>query len=86
LRDRAALRRIAAAYNVRMKVTRRNLARIVAISAAVPAALAAQTPPRSASDSDALLNAARQEVRDAGRVLAAVKLPREVEPAARFEA
>jgi len=56
------------------------------ISAVVPAALTAQNPPRAASDADALLSAARQDVRDAGRALASVKLLRAVEPATRFEA
>jgi hypothetical protein len=73
------------AYNVPMKVTRRRLARMLAVTAALPAGVSAQAP-SNAPPSDALTNAARDEFREAGRVLAAVKIPRSVEPATRFEA
>jgi hypothetical protein len=70
-----------------MKVTRRKLARILAVTAALPAEVSAQSPPANGpTPSDALLGATRDEFREAGRALAAVKLPRSVEPATRFEA
>ena len=81
----------ACAYNVRMQLTRRRLARILTISAALPAGVSAQAP-ASASASDAApkadgdLGASREEFRDAARAMANVKLPRFVEPATRFEA
>jgi hypothetical protein len=73
------------AYNVPMKVTRRGLARLLAVTAAVPAGVSPQVP-ASAASSDALANAARDEYREAGRALSAVNLPRSLEPATRFEA
>jgi hypothetical protein len=74
-----------------MKLTRRRLARMLAISAALPAGVSAQVPARgSTSDAaplaDAEVSAARDEFREAARSLAAVKLPRSAEPATRFEA
>ena len=68
-----------------MKVTRRRLAHMLAVTAALPAGVSAQAP-ASAPPSDALTSAARDEFREAGRALSAVKLPRSVEPATRFEA
>ncbi|HEV2198299.1 MAG TPA: hypothetical protein VGR73_00650 [Bryobacteraceae bacterium] len=68
-----------------MKVTRRSWAGILAVTAALPAGISAQVP-SSAAPSDAFTNAARDEFREAGRALSAVKLPRSVEPATRFEA
>jgi hypothetical protein len=76
-----------------MKVTRRRLlggleiglARVLVATAALPAGVSAQVP-SSAPPSDALASAARDEFHEAGRALSAVKLPRFVEPATRFEA
>jgi hypothetical protein len=77
----------------RPTVTRRSLARVLALSAAWPAVDSAQdrsnaAPDRAAPDAipDTLLKNARDEFRSAGRVLAGVKIPRSLEPAARFEA
>lgn len=72
-----------------MKLTRRRLARILTISAALPVGALPQVPARgSASDAsaDTEVSAARDEFREAARSLAAVKLPRSAEPATRFEA
>jgi hypothetical protein len=73
-----------------MKLTRRRLARMLTISAAIPAAVSAQSVRGSGSvaapPSDAEAASARDEFREAARVLAAVKLPRSAEPATRFEA
>jgi hypothetical protein len=74
-----------------MKLTRRRLARMLAISAALPAGASPQVPVRGAASdvtpgADTEVAAARDEFREAARSLAAVKLPRSAEPAARFEA
>jgi hypothetical protein len=81
-----------------MKFTRRGLARMVTISAALPVAVSAQdatggsasfdatAKPGSSAQSDPALNAAGDEFRAAARALASVKLPRSAEPATRFEA
>jgi len=65
-----------------MNVTRRGLARVLTISAAVPMKLAAQA---RAVSSDAVASS-RDEYREAAQALAAVKLSRSTEPATRFEA
>lgn len=63
---------------------------LLTISATLPAALAAQAPNANPAGPGATSNgateAARNEFREAGRALAAVKLPRSIEPATRFEA
>ena len=68
-----------------MKITRRRLARrslagLMAAPAAFPALAQAPAP------GDAAKNAAQAEYHSAARELGAVKLPRAVEPASRFEA
>jgi hypothetical protein len=77
-----------------LTVTRRSLARVLAISATVPIAGSAQDRLESAaapgvgsangvaSANDVALNAAREEF----RTLGAIKIPRSLEPATRFEA
>jgi hypothetical protein len=75
-----------------LTVTRRSLARVLAISATVPIAGSAQdrlesaAAPGVASANGVALNAAREEFRTAGRALGAIKIPRSLEPATRFEA
>jgi hypothetical protein len=75
-----------------LTVTRRSLARVLAISATVPIAGSAQDRLESAaapgvgSANGVALNAAREEFRTAGRALGAIKIPRSLEPATRFEA
>jgi hypothetical protein len=69
-----------------MKVTRRALARMVAGTAVLSGGAIAQVPPTApTSASDAEVNTARAGFRDAARELGAVKLPRAIEPASRFE-
>ena len=70
-----------------MKVTRRKLAGVLTIWAALPRVAGAQAPAASpAVRQDTGVDAARNEFREAARVLGAVKLPRSTEPATRFEA
>jgi hypothetical protein len=75
-----------------MKFTRRKLAHMLTVSAALPMAVRAQQPAGGSAGSDtatkpdAAVSAAREEFRGAARALAAVKLARSVEPATRFEA
>jgi hypothetical protein len=70
-----------------MKVTRRKLAGLLTISAALPNITRAQAPAANLSARpDATADAARGEFREAARVLGTVKLPRSTEPATRFEA
>jgi hypothetical protein len=70
-----------------MKVTRRKLAGLLTISAALPNMIRAQAPAADpAVRTDTSANAARNEFREAARALDTVKLPRSVEPATRFEA
>jgi hypothetical protein len=70
-----------------MRVTRRKLAGLLTISAALPHVAGAQTPTANlAVRQDTGVDAARNEFREAARVLGAVKVPRATEPATRFEA
>jgi len=66
-----------------MDVTRRKLARMLAMSAAVPVAIA-QTP--AAPDSDDNLKSARDQMRNNAQRLAKVSLPMSTEPAFLFKA
>ena len=72
-------------YNGRMKMTRRALAGLTAL-AAVPLTQSTGQAPAPARAPEDALGAASRQFRDAARQLAAVKLPRTVEPAVRFEA
>jgi hypothetical protein len=66
-----------------MKMTRRTLAGVIAAPAIFRGPIVkAQTPVTSGAER----NGARAGFQDAARQLAAVKLPRSVEPASRFEA
>jgi hypothetical protein len=71
-----------------MDVTRRALARMLAVTAAVPAlapletAVAQSAPPGADSD----LNAARNELRSNAQKLAQVRVPLGTQPAFRFKA
>ena len=73
-----------------MQLTRRRLAHLLTISAALPVGISAQAPAHAAASDvskvDGDLAASRDEFREAARSLAGVKLPRSVEPATRFEA
>lgn len=71
-----------------MKLTRRAAARMLGVSAALAGRpIQAQAPAAAeAPNADALLTSARSLVQQNTRDLAAVKLPRAVEPATRFEA
>jgi hypothetical protein len=71
------------AYNIPMKVTRRKMAGLLTISAALPGMVRAQALPANRAVGP---DAARGEFREAARALDAVKLPRSTEPATRFEA
>jgi hypothetical protein len=62
-----------------MKITRRALAGMAALSAVPLTKSAAQSPPAQS-------NTASRPFQDAGRKLASVKLARTVEPVTRFEA
>jgi hypothetical protein len=55
---------------------------MLAVTATLPVAGSAQEP----ASKDNALNAARENFREAARVLGAMKIPRSLEPAARFEA
>jgi hypothetical protein len=70
------------AYNNDMKMTRRTLAGLMATPALFTGRARAQAPPSPAAEP----NAARADFQSAARQLDRVKLPRSVEPAARFEA
>jgi hypothetical protein len=74
-------------YNGGMNVTRRGLARMMAGTAVLSGGAIAQAPQAApgAPASDAEGNVARAGLREAGRELGAVKLPRAIEPATRFE-
>jgi polyisoprenoid-binding protein YceI len=65
-----------------MKMTRRKLAGFMAAPALLSGPAAAQAPAPAPPDA----SRASTEFQNAARQLATVKLPRSVEPAARFEA
>jgi hypothetical protein len=70
-----------------MKVTRRGIVQALAISAALPRTGSAQDRTATVAPSAAdALGTAREDYRAAGRTLGMIKIPRSVEPAARFEA
>ncbi|MSV33978.1 MAG: hypothetical protein EXQ47_00025 [Bryobacterales bacterium] len=73
-----------------MKMTRRALAGMAALSAVPLTKSAAQAPAKSAAQAPvpaaAPANSATRQFQDAARQLASVKLARTVEPAFRFEA
>jgi hypothetical protein len=70
-----------------MKVTRRKLAGLLTISAALPGIARAQAPAANlAVRPGPSADAARVEFREAAHALGTVKLPRSIEPATRFEA
>ena len=71
-----------------MKVTRRGLGRILAVTAGVglPSVPLRAAPQAPLPDSDRELKAARDRLRIAAAQLAAFSLPRATEPAFRFKA
>jgi hypothetical protein len=64
-----------------MKVTRRSLARMLAVAAAAPQAGISQTAP-----ADADLDSAREQMKASAQQIAKVKLPMATEPAFHFKA
>jgi hypothetical protein len=64
-----------------MKVTRRSLARMLAVAAAAPQTAGSQTPP-----ADADLDSAREQLKSNAQQVAKVKLPMPTEPAFHFKA
>jgi hypothetical protein len=62
------------------RLTRRSLAKCLAVPALIGARAGGQAPVAPAP------SPARNRLQDASRELAAVKLPRNIEPATRFEA
>jgi len=70
------------AYNNGMKMTRRKLAGMIAAPALLSRQASAQAPAAASNE----VSAARGEFQSAARQLAALKIARSVEPAARFEA
>jgi hypothetical protein len=76
-------------YNVDMRssplLTRRALARFAAAAPVVLSATATAQPPRVVDDTVAA-SPGRNRFQSAAGQLAAVKLPRHIEPATRFEA
>ena len=68
-----------------MKVNRRTSVRILAGAAASSRAVLAQAPAAKPADSKEL-QSARDELKEARERIAMVKLPRDTEPAFRFQA